>query len=87
MIIRAIGDTNFNGKFSCEFIDGEDVYTLKFDLEMWKSTQEHGLFNGNTYYVATPRELKLQFDTEIEVSIEDARTIYEILVINGWIPE
>jgi hypothetical protein len=84
MKLIAIGDTNFDGKFECRFIDGETSYSLYFDLDRWKSTQENGLFGGDFFKTFNPKETIIKFDTECEVDIDEAREIYATLCLNGW---
>ena len=80
----AIGDTNYDGHFECRFVNGEESHSLYYNLEDWVCTQLNGMFGDKHFYTVRPKELKVYFDTEKEVDVDEAREIYSILVQNGW---
>jgi hypothetical protein len=84
MIVTIYSDEDLNGKFLCEFNDSDKKYYLNYDLDNWVCTQENGLIGGNYIHLFRPQEIKMTFDIQYEMSIEEARKVYETLMINGW---
>jgi len=86
MIVRILGDkqNNFDGILKAQFINNNETYELKFDLDDWEDSPADGTIGGNYIQLISPTPITMQFDQEYELSIEDARKIYKTLSEIGW---
>ena len=85
MIIRILSDKNYDGMLKAQFINNNDNYELRFNLDDWHSTSTNGLVGGDFIkFLDLDQPLTMIFDQEYEVTIEDARKIYKTLFEHGW---
>jgi hypothetical protein len=83
-IILGDSASNFDGKFTAVFRDGEEQHELRYDLEDWVSIHESGRFGKAFFQIFTPKQYDFEFDKIYEYSLEEARDIYKGLYYKGW---
>jgi len=87
MKVKIIGDkrNGFDGLFTAVFTDDENEHKLFYDLDYWKG-MESGMFGGNYIQIVSPIPMQMTFDEQYDMSVEEARKVYNTLTNHGWKP-
>ena len=85
MIVRILGDSNFDGILVAEFLEeDEPTHRLEYDLENWKDMATNGNIGGDYIKIINPEPMNITFNQEYEMDQEQARKAYKLLYLNGW---